>query len=69
MNVTPRYFEGCPDWRTAHDRLQEALRAEGMADAEPVLERVETAEEAERLRFIGSPTLLMDGRDPFAGAE
>jgi hypothetical protein len=40
-----------------------------MADVEPVLERVETAEEAERLRFIGSPTILVDGRDPFAGAE
>jgi hypothetical protein len=40
-----------------------------VTDAEPVLERVETAEEAERLRFIGSPTLLMEGRDPFAGAE
>jgi hypothetical protein len=40
-----------------------------VTDAEPVLERVETAEETERLRFIGSPTLLMEGRDPFAGAE
>jgi hypothetical protein len=69
MNVTLRYFEGCPHWQTAHDRLRDALRAEGMADVEPVLERVETAEDAERLRFIGSPTILVDGRDPFAGAE
>jgi len=69
MKITLRYFEGCPHWQTAHDRLRVALRAEGMADAEPVLERVETAEEAERLGFIGSPTILMDGRDPFAGAE
>jgi hypothetical protein len=67
MKVTLRYFEGCPHWQTAHDRLREALRAEGMADVELVLERVETAEEAERLRFIGSPTILVDGRDPFAG--
>jgi hypothetical protein len=58
MNVTLRYFQGCPHWRTAHDRLREALRAEGMADVEPVLERVETAEDAERLRFLGSPTIL-----------
>jgi hypothetical protein len=40
-----------------------------MADVEPVLERVETAEDAELLRFIGSPTILVDGQDPFAGAE
>ena len=53
-----------------HDRLREALRAEGMADVEPILERVETPEDAERLRFIGSPTVLVDGRDPFAeGSE
>jgi len=56
MNVTLRYFEGCPHRQTAHDRLLAALRAEGMGDVEPILERVETAEEAERLRFIGSPT-------------
>lgn len=33
---------------------------------EPILERVETSEAAERLRFVGSPTVLIDGRDPFA---
>lgn len=69
MNITLRYFEGCPHWQTVHDRLREAIRAEDMADVQPVLERVETAGEAERLRFIGSPTILVDGRDPFAGAE
>jgi hypothetical protein len=53
MNATLRYFEGCPHWQTAHDRLCEALRAEGMG-VEPVLERVETAEDAEHLRFVGS---------------
>jgi len=40
-----------------------------MADIEPILERVETDEVAERLQFVGSPTVLIDGRDPFAGAE
>lgn len=39
-----------------------------MADVEPILEQVETAEDAERLQFIGSPTVLINGRDPFAGA-
>jgi hypothetical protein len=31
-----------------------------------MLERVETHEEAVRLGFRGSPTILVDGRDPFA---
>lgn len=67
MEVGLLYFEGCPHWRTLHDRLRAALREEGMPSVEPILMRVETAEDAERLRFIGSPTMLLDGRDPFAG--
>jgi hypothetical protein len=69
IEIRLRYFEGCPHWRLMNDRLHDALRAEGMSDVEPILEPVETAEDAERLRFIGSPTILVDGRDPFAGAE
>jgi hypothetical protein len=66
MEVLLRYFEGCPHWQTMHDRLSEALRAEGIASTEPILERVETPEDAERLHFIGSPTILLNGRDPFS---
>ncbi len=64
--VTLRYFDGCPHWRFTYDLLRAALRKADMADVEPVLEQVETEEDAQRLRFIGSPTILIDGRDPFA---
>jgi hypothetical protein len=37
-----------------------------MTDVEPVLELVETPEDADRLEFAGSPTILVDGVDPFA---
>lgn len=68
--VILRYFDGCPNWQTAYERLRAVLRDEGMAEVEPMLERVETPEDAERLRFAGSPTILIDGVDPFeiAGA-
>lgn len=69
MKVSLRYFDGCPHWRTAFDRLRDVLGAEGMADVALVVERVETPEDAERLQFLGSPTILIDGRDPFAGAS
>lgn len=36
---------------------------------EPALERIETPEDAERLQFLGSSTILIEGRDPFAGTE
>lgn len=69
MKVTLRYFDGCPNWHTTHDRLRAVLLEEGVTDVEPTLERVETPEDAERLQFIGSPTILINGRDPFAGTE
>jgi hypothetical protein len=33
------------------------------------LQRVDTPEQAERMGFRGSPTILIDGRDPWASAE
>lgn len=64
MKVTIRYFDGCPNWEVADARLREALLTAD-ADAEVVYELVNTQEEAERLRFAGSPTILLDGADPF----
>jgi hypothetical protein len=63
VEVRLLYFEGCPNWRLADERLR-ALGAE--LGFEVVHEQVETAEEAHARRFRGSPTVLVDGRDPFA---
>lgn len=65
MRVELLWSRGCPNWRETDDRLREALRLAGAA-AEAVLVQVATPEEAERLRFRGSPTVLIDGADPFA---
>lgn len=65
MRIELLYFEGCPNWTVADERLSEALRTVGR-DATVERRRVETTEEAEELRFLGSPTILVDGTDPFA---
>ncbi|GEK19894.1 thioredoxin family protein [Cellulomonas xylanilytica] len=65
MDVTLRYFDGCPNWRLAQQRLRAALDCTGHGDVAIVLERVETAADAARVGFIGSPTILLDGVDPF----
>ena len=65
MTVTLRYFEGCPHWRLAEARAQEALERLRRND-EIVHERIETDEDAVRVGFRGSPTVLIDGLDPFA---
>ena len=65
MNVALLYFEGCPSWRVADQRLREALTRVGRSDATVHHHKVSTPEEAQAARFHGSPTLLVDGRVPF----
>lgn len=64
--VSLLYFAGCPNWEVAHRRLRE-LQAEAEFTLE--LRRVETPEEAERSGFRGSPTILLDGDDPFTTGD
>ncbi len=66
MNVTLLYFEGCPNWTVADARLA-ALSDELEVTVERRL--VETPEEAEAAGFRGSPTILVEGRDPFATGD
>ena len=63
--MTLRYFDTCPSWRMTSTRLRRALDAVGRSDTAVRYESVETAEAAERLGFVGSPTVLIDGHDPF----
>ena len=65
MKVELLWFPGCPNWRETDARLRLAVPLAGV-DAEVVLVEVTTAEDAQRLRFRGSPTVLVDGGDSFA---
>ncbi|WP_024286176.1 hypothetical protein [Cellulomonas sp. KRMCY2] len=69
MTITLQYFDGCPSWRVTDARLHEALAAVGRPDTEIEHVLVSTPEEAEAIQFRGSPTVLVDGRDPFADAD
>jgi len=65
MKIQLLYFDECPNWQVADERLGEALAAVGSStEVERVL--VATAEEAEAWDFHGSPSILVDGEDPFA---
>jgi hypothetical protein len=69
MDVRLVYFDDCPNWRLAEARLTEALADIG-GDAPPVTyELVTTPEQAEAAGFRGSPTVLVNGRDPFASPD
>ncbi len=66
MEITLQYFDDCPNWQIAEDRLRQVLAELGRPGQEIRRQPVETPEEAERVAFGGSPTILVDGIDPFA---
>ncbi|GAC1363129.1 MAG: hypothetical protein NVSMB32_04380 [Actinomycetota bacterium] len=65
MELVVQYFEGCPNAELAVGRLRQALRRVGLEDVPTKLQQIESPEDAARLGFHGSPTVLIDGTDPF----
>jgi ABC-2 type transport system permease protein len=64
VKVELLYFDGCPGYRKAERNLKDALSREGnRSEVEQVA--VSTNEEAEALKFPGSPTVRVDGQDLF----
>lgn len=68
VEITLQYFDGCPNWQLADRDLREAIRLLHL-DAEVSYQRIESHDEAERLQFRGSPTILVSGHDPFADSN
>ena len=64
MKIQLLYFDDCPNWRTTIQHLEQLLdEAESAHEVELVI--VDDQEAAERWSFRGSPTVLVDGGDPF----
>ena len=60
------YFDGC----RSHERvLPTVRRLPTRVDATVAIRRVETAEEADAARFLGSPTVRVNGVDIEPGAD
>jgi hypothetical protein len=62
ITVELLYFEGCPSYVAFLPRLR-ALLAEGGVDAPVLRRRGESDQAARRERFLGSPTVRIDGLD------
>ncbi len=67
MDIELLYFTGCPNWEIADERLAVVLA--GRPDVTLTRHLVESAEEAERRGFHGSPSILVDGIDVFADED
>src|SRR5215216_7749769 len=68
MQMEILYFDGCPTYLKAEKTLREVLEEEGL-EAEVDLIAVNTDEEAQELRFAGSPTIRVNGEDLFPVPE
>ncbi|MFM9372178.1 DsbA family protein [Streptomyces sp. Da 82-17] len=66
MEIEILVVPDCPHQRPAEERLRAALEAVGLAATGFHTRVVGDLAEAERSGFTGSPTFLINGRDPFA---
>ncbi len=62
MRIELLYFDGCPGHAELRDRLPRLLEQAGV-DASIEEHRIDSEEHARRERFLGSPTLRVDGHD------
>ena len=63
MDITLQYFDGCPNWKIAAERLT-AIAVEHPGTV--VTQRlVENLADAEAIGFRGSPSILVGGTDLF----
>jgi hypothetical protein len=68
MKVEVLYFEGCPNHVPAIEMVRRVLTREGI-EAQVVPVDVHDVETAMTLRFLGSPSIRVNGRDNEPGRE
>jgi hypothetical protein len=62
MKIELLYFDGCPSWEDGLNNLEAALKEEGITSPVERI-KVDDDEEANRLRFLGSPSFRVNGQD------
>jgi hypothetical protein len=68
MTVELLFWDGCPSHPEALTQLRRILDEERVAASIDLLE-VTSEEQAQQQRFIGSPTIRIDGEDVIPGTE
>lgn len=69
MDYELRTIKGCPNSGPALELFRQALAAEGKDTRRVTVREVTSEDEAEALRFHGSPSFIADGRDLFPAAS
>jgi hypothetical protein len=63
MHVELLFWEGCPSYPKALSELHAAMADLGLGKQEIAVREIRTEEDAQRERFVGSPTIRVDGVD------
>jgi len=63
MRVELLWWRGCPSWEAMLALVREEMQAAGLDPEALEVREVASHAEAERERFVGSPTLRVDDRD------
>jgi hypothetical protein len=63
VKVELLWWEGCPSTERALDAVREALTELGLDETLVSMREIQTDEDAQDARFLGSPTILIDGED------
>lgn len=68
MRIELLFFDGCPNYEALLPHLRELADQGGLRE-EIVLRRVLSSDDAEAVRFLGSPTVRVGGEDVEPGAD
>ena len=68
QSVEVLYFEGCPNHEAARELVERVATDVGV-EIDLRLTEVTSPEEAERLRFLGSPSVRVNGHDVEPGSS
>lgn len=63
MHVELLFWSGCPSHPRALSQLRAAMAELGLDPDTVQVREIETATDAQRERFVGSPTIRIDGHD------
>jgi hypothetical protein len=69
VNVELLWWEGCPSTEGALAAVREALSELGVPDIEVHTREIATDDDAQAAGFVGSPTILIDGKDLVPAAD
>ncbi len=62
LSITFLYWEDCPSHHIALQEIQQIIAEENIPASLDIIQ-VQTEEQARNLQFIGSPTILVNGKD------